>query len=81
MKFNYLNELNKIFIKYFNNNKIKLTENTSSKNIKNWDSLAQVSLVILIEKKFKLRLSVKEVNNLNNVGDMISLIKKKSKKK
>tara|TARA_B110000008_G_C16763585_1_gene481633 strand:- start:89 stop:328 length:240 start_codon:yes stop_codon:yes gene_type:complete len=79
MKYNYLVELNKIFATYFNDKKLKLNENTSSKNIKTWDSLAQVSLIILIEKKFKIKFSVKEVNNLKNIGEMIKLLKKKKK--
>ena len=81
MKFNYLKELNKIFITYFNNKKIKLVEKTTAKDIKEWDSLAQVALIILIEKKFKLKFSVKEVENLKNIGDMVKLIGSKSKKK
>lgn len=79
MKFDFLKDLNKIFVSYFNNKKIKLEEKTTSKNIKAWDSLAQVSLIILIEKKFKVKFSVKEVNNLKNIGDMIKLLEKKKK--
>jgi acyl carrier protein len=71
------NNLNKIFRDYFNNDKISLNNKTTSKNIKAWDSLAQISLIILIEKKFKIKFTVKEVESLSNVGDMINLIKKK----
>ncbi len=79
MKYNFLKELNKIFVSYFNDKKIKLDEKTTSKKIKAWDSLAQVSLIILIEKKFKVKFSVKEVNNLKNIGDMVKLLEKKKK--
>ena len=79
MKYNFLKELNKIFVSYFNDKKIKLDEKTTSKKIKEWDSLAQVSLIILIEKKFKVKFSVKEVNNLKNIGDMVKLLEKKKK--
>ncbi len=74
-----LKDLNKIFISYFNNKKIILSNKTTAKNIKAWDSLAQISLIILIEKKFKMKFSVREVENLSNVGDMIKLIEKKQK--
>ena len=79
MKYNFLKELNKIFVSYFNDKKIKLDEKTTSNKIKAWDSLAQVSLIILIEKKFKVKFSVKEVNNLKNIGDMVKLLEKKMK--
>lgn len=72
-----INNLNKIFRDYFNNNKISLNSKTTSRNIKGWDSLAQISLIILIEKKFKIKFTVKEVESLSNVGDMINLINKK----
>ena len=72
-----INNLNKIFRSYFNNEKINLNKKTTSKNIKAWDSLAQISLIILIEKKFKIKFLVKEVETLSNVGDMINLINKK----
>jgi acyl carrier protein len=72
-----INDLNKIFRSYFNNDKISLNKKTTSKNIKAWDSLAQISLIVIIEKKFKIKFTVKEVEALINVGDMINLIKKK----
>lgn len=81
MKSKYLKELNKIFIAYFNNKKILINEKTTSKDIKNWDSLAQVALIISIERKFKIKFSVKEVDNLKNIGDMIKLIIAKKNKK
>ena len=81
MKSKYLKELNKIFAAYFNNKKILINEITTAKDIKNWDSLAQVALIISIERKFKLKFSVKEVDNLKNIGDMVKLIIVKKNKK
>lgn len=81
MKSKYLKELNKIFVAYFNNKKILINEITTAKDIKNWDSLAQVALIISIERKFKLKFSVKEVDNLKNIGDMVKLIMVKKNKK
>jgi acyl carrier protein len=54
---------------------------STAKDIKNWDSLAQVALIISIERKFKLKFSVKEVDNLKNIGDMVNLIMVKKNKK
>ena len=81
MKSKYLKELNKFFINSFNNKKILIDEKTTAKDIKNWDSLAQVALIISIERKFKLKFSVKEVDNLKNIGDMVKLITVKKNKK
>ena len=81
MKSKYLKELNKIFIAYFNDKKILINEKTTAKDIKSWDSLAQVALIISIERKFKLKFSVKEVDSLKNIGDMVKLIMTKINKK
>ena len=71
-----LNDLNKIFRSYFNNDKINLVEKSTAKDVKGWDSLAQISLIVLIEKKFKMKFSVREISKLENVGEMVNLIKK-----
>ena len=60
---------------------ISINEKTTSKDIKNWDSLAQVGIIILIEKKFKIKFSVKEVGNLKKIGDIVKLIIAKKRKK
>jgi acyl carrier protein len=81
MKRKIFHQLKIIFQKYFYNTKIIITEKTSAKNIKQWDSLAQIGLIILIEKKFKIRFSINEVEKLKNIGDMADLIYEKNKKK
>lgn len=81
MKRKIFDQLKIIFQKYFYNTKIIFTEKTSAKNIKQWDSLAQIGLIILIEKKFKIRFSINEVEKLKNIGDMVDLIYEKNKKK
>ena len=79
-KINYLSDLNEIFSKYFNR-KISLNEKYSAKDIRGWDSLAQVGLVLMIEKKYKIKFSISQIEKLKNVGDMIDLLKKINEKK
>lgn len=81
MKRKIFDQLKIIFQKYFCNTRIIFTKKTSAKNIKQWDSLAQIGLIILIEKKFKIRFSINEVEKLKNIGDMVDLIYEKNKKK
>ncbi len=74
LKTKILNELNKIFCEYFDDETIVLKENTTANDIDEWDSLAQVGLVLIIEKKFSLRFSSSEIENLPNIGSMVDLI-------
>ena len=73
-----LESLNEIFQNYFDDNEIQLKSSTSASDIDDWDSLAQVGLIILIEKKFGIRFSSPELEQLSNIGEMVNLIDEKS---
>ena len=46
----------------------QLNDNTSPKNTRQWDSLASMHLVVAIEKKFKTKLSTKEIIKMSSIG-------------
>ena len=50
---------------------------TTANDVEGWDSLAHVSLIVAVEKAFKVRFTTKEVKSLANVGDFIGLIAKR----
>lgn len=75
-----LNKLKPIFFKVFKNKKLKINNSSSAKNIKNWDSLIQITLVLNIEREFRIRFKANEISELKNVGEMIDLILKKNAK-
>ena len=74
-----LKKISPIFIKIFKNKKLKIKLNSSAKNIKNWDSLAHINIILNIERMFKIKFKVSEIAELKNVGEMIDLILKKKK--
>ena len=69
-----IGELTNIFQEYFDDDQIQLTARTTGVDIEDWDSLAQVGLVILIEKKFGLKFSAAEIERLTDIGGMVDLI-------
>lgn len=73
-------KLKPIFFKVFKNKKLKINNSSSAKNIKNWDSLIQITLVLNIEREFRIRFKANEISELKNVGEMIDLILKKNAK-
>ena len=75
-----LKKFKPIFFKIFNNKKVNINLKSSAATIKNWDSLAQISIILNVEKMFKIKFKVSEIADLKNVEDMISLILKKKKK-
>lgn len=78
-KKNILKELNIIFKDVFNNKNLNINNNSSAKNIKNWDSFIQMNLIISIEAKYNISFSSAELEKLQNVGQMIDLINNKIK--
>lgn len=72
-----MEKLINIFREVFDDDEIVLTKNTTSKDIEDWDSLMNMTLVTAIEKEFNIKFKLKEVLELQNVGNMVELIIKK----
>ena len=69
-----LKKIQPIFCKVFDNKKLKINYNSSANTIKQWDSLAQINLVVSTERLLNVKFSVAELATLKNVGEMIDLI-------
>jgi acyl carrier protein len=72
-----LKQINDIFIDVLDDDSIVLSENSSAKDIEDWDSLTHIQIVFAIEKKFKLKFTTSEIQKWTKVGDMINSIIKK----
>ncbi len=71
-------KLQEIFRDLFDDEGIVLSDDTSAKDIAGWDSLANVKLIVRIEKAFKVRFRTGELVEIKNVGELLALITKKS---
>mgnify|MGYP001189299258 FL=1 len=58
------------------NVKKKIT-NLKIGSFKNWDSLAHLNLLILLEKSFKIKFSIEEMTSLKKISEIIKAIKNK----
>lgn len=67
-------ELQDIFRDLFDDDDIQIGDKTTASDIKGWDSLNNVKLMVKIEKKFAMRFKTGEVVSLKNVGELLSLI-------
>lgn len=66
-----------VFRDVFDDDQIELRKETSAKDIEDWDSLMHITLVTALEKEFDINFKLKEVIELQNVGDTIELIERK----
>lgn len=63
-----------IFRDVFDDDELEIVDSSNAEDIEDWDSLEHINLVINMEKKFNLKFNLKEVGELQNVGEMVDLI-------
>jgi acyl carrier protein len=67
--------LTQVFEDVFDDDSIQVTAALSARDVDGWDSLTHIRLILTIEKAFKVKFSTSEIGKLENVGDLVSLIK------
>jgi acyl carrier protein len=72
-----IERLQPIFQDVFDDPKLVLTPDASSRTIRGWDSLAHINLVVAIEGAFQIRFALAELKDLKNVGQMLDLMEAK----
>lgn len=68
------NKVQAIFREVLEDEEIVLSYETNSNDIPEWDSLNHISLVVTIEKEFKIQFIASEIQNFTNVGEMCEAI-------
>lgn len=66
--------LNEVFQYVFDDNSITVQDETTAADIEDWDSFEHINLVIAVEKKFGIKFTVGEANEMKNVGEMVDII-------
>ena len=66
--------LNNVFRDIFDDDSIVVTEETTSNDIEDWDSLEHIKLVVAVEQEFGIKFNMNEVTTMKNVGEMVDII-------
>ena len=72
--------LNDIFQDVFDDDSISVTANTTAADIEDWDSLSHITLMAAVEDEFRMKFSMKEVVEMKNVGEMVTIIAARRKR-
>jgi acyl carrier protein len=72
-----LDELQEVFREVFSNPSLVIGMHTTATAVRGWDSLNHMHLIAEVETRFGVRFSFDEVRQLQNVGDLVTLIDKK----
>jgi acyl carrier protein len=70
-------ELTGVFRNIFDDDSLVLRDEMTAKDVKGWDSLTNVDLVVSVEKHFKIKLTTRDVVSLKNVGELVRLVEQK----
>ena len=72
-----LNRTQDVFRMIFSEPGLVINPTTQAKDIEGWDSFTHVTLILAIEKEFKIKFGLAELQSLASVGDLLNLIEKK----
>ena len=64
-------KLENIFQLIFDDEQIKLSDETTASDIEEWDSLNQIKIILACEKEFLVKLNPREINSFSNVKEMV----------
>lgn len=73
---NTLEKIQPLFRDIFDDDNLTVTEQTIAADIEDWDSFAQMQIVIAIEEMFGIKFSTDEVTGFKNVGDVVKAIER-----
>ena len=68
--------LRNIFREVFDDDELVISDSTSKDNLMEWDSVAQVKLVLAVKDLLNIRFSLDEVTFISSVGDFKESINK-----
>jgi len=70
--------LTAIFHDVFLRDDLVLSPALSARDVEDWDSFKQIEIIIAVEERFGIKFRTREMDSLNNVGDLVRLIASKS---
>jgi acyl carrier protein len=70
-------QLTSIFHNLFDDDSIVLTPATTAADIQDWDSFNHINLIVAVEMKFGIKFKTAELDELHNVGHLVTMIETK----
>jgi len=67
-------KLQQLFRNVFEDTELQITETMTANDVEKWTSLTHLVMIDRVEEEFNIKLSLKEIMKLKNVGDLLNLI-------
>lgn len=75
-----LAELQPMFQEVLNAENLTISRTSSAMDTRNWDSLAHIELIEMVEHSFNIRFELAELQKFKQVGDLVDLVVAKANK-
>jgi acyl carrier protein len=66
-----------VFRDVFDDEDLVVRPELTAADVAEWDSLSHVRLILSVEREFQTRFPVTEIANLPNVGELVSVIRRR----
>jgi len=67
-------KLKTILIRILKHDSFEIEDSLTTKDVEGWDSLSHALIIMEIENDFNVKFSLREINRLENMGSLLSLI-------
>lgn len=74
-----IKRLTTVFQDVFDDDTLVITAETTADDIEDWDSIEHITLIGAVEDEFGMRFKMGEVSGMNDVGEMIDIIRSRGK--
>jgi acyl carrier protein len=71
-------DLTEIFHDVFMRDDLVLKATLSAKDVQGWDSFKQIEIIMAIEERFGMKFTTRELDSLQNVGDLVRVVAAKT---
>ncbi len=65
-----------IFRDILNDKNLVINSQSTPENIKGWDSLVTINIIVAVEEQLKIKFSIDEITSINSVEDLITTVEK-----
>jgi acyl carrier protein len=75
-----LSDITDILRDLFEDDDLVITPEYSRQNNEHWDSMNHLNIIFALESKYRIKFGVVDIEEIQNVADIIRLVKKKTGK-
>jgi len=69
--------LQSVFREVFDDDQLEIRASTTKTDIPDWDSMADVKLIIGLEDEFRIKFTTSEIGRLQSVGDVVAALSRR----